>query len=117
MIETIVAEVDYRQRLTKTAFEEWVIPDKKPLILTPTQIVQLGFTPLALDQLGFRQWDLDPNDPYDSESLGLVTSSSESEDDWPLPQLPDRSGGSVGECHRRSTLQNGVTTDSVIFGC
>jgi hypothetical protein len=57
--------------------------------------VQLGFKPLVLDQLDFRQWDLDPNDLYDSEPTGLVESSSESEDDWPLPRLPDRSGGTV----------------------
>jgi hypothetical protein len=49
--------------------------------LTPVQIVLLGFTPLALDRMDFRQWSLNPNDPYDSEPLGLVSSSSQSEDD------------------------------------
>jgi hypothetical protein len=75
LIETGAAEVDYRQRLTKTAFEEWVLADKKPLKLTPAQIVQLGFTPLVLDRMDFRQWN---------------------QDEWPLPRLPDRSGGAVG---------------------
>jgi hypothetical protein len=69
---------------------------KKPLKLTEAQLGQLGFKTLDLDQLDFRQWDLDPNDQYDSELPGLVASSSESEDDWPLPRLPDRSGESVG---------------------
>jgi hypothetical protein len=86
----------YRQRLTKTAFEEWVIAAKKPIKLTAAQLEQPGFKTLDLDQLDFRQWDLDPNDQYDSELPGLVASSSESEDDWPLPRLPDRSGESVG---------------------
>jgi hypothetical protein len=31
LIETGAVEVDYRQHLTKTVFEEWVIADKKPL--------------------------------------------------------------------------------------
>jgi hypothetical protein len=71
----------YRQRLTKTAFEEWVIAAKKPIKLTAAQLEQPGFKTLDLDQLDFRQWDLDPNDQYDSELPGLVASSSESEDD------------------------------------
>jgi hypothetical protein len=74
----------YRQRLTKTASEEWVITVKKPLKLTEAQLGQLGFKTLDLDQLDFRQWDLDPNDQYDSELPGLVASSSESEDDSSL---------------------------------
>ena len=86
----------YRQRLTKTVFEEWVIAAEKPLKLTEAQLGQLGFKTLDLDQQDFRQWDLDPNDQYDSEQPGLVTTSSESEDDWPLPRLPDRSGEAVG---------------------
>ncbi len=47
----------YRQRLTKTAFEEWVIASKKPIKLTATQLEQLGSKTLDLDQLDFRQWD------------------------------------------------------------
>ena len=49
----------YRQRLTKTAFEEWVIAAKKPLKLTEAQLGQLGFKTLDLDQQDFRQWDLE----------------------------------------------------------
>ncbi len=80
-IEVGAVEVDYRQRLFLAAFEEWVIAVKKPLKLTPMQIVLLSFTPWTLARMDFRQWNLNPNDSYDSEPPGLVVSSSESEDD------------------------------------
>ncbi len=47
-----------------------------------------------LTKTTFEEWVIAVQ--YDSELPDLVASSSESEDEWPLPRLPDRSGETVG---------------------